>query len=137
SDEMPLEISACDSQAGTEVCVRADAFVELQRGHDFAPIGADLLAHFGERVGCRHRRNEKKVDRYLGELRAFQAHDKHWATKRCVPGMQLRRKRAGRITSSDDAPIRLHGALDRPPKDQPIYLVVAVGCGNISEPRSK
>ena len=117
--------------------MRADAFVELQRGHDFAPIGADLLAHFGERVGCRHRRNEKKVDRYLGELRAFQAHDKHRATKRCVPGLQLRRERAGRITSSDDEPLRLHCALDRPPKDQRLDLVVEVGGRNLAEFRSE
>ena len=49
--EVALEVAAGDAQAGREIGVLPDAPVELERRHDLAPVGADALAQFRQRIG--------------------------------------------------------------------------------------
>ena len=83
---------------GAEIGVLPDALVELQRRHDIRPVGADLLAHLGKRIGDGDRRNEAEVDADLGELGAFVGHRKDRAGERLQEGLQgvMQRLRADR-----------------------------------------
>src|SRR5260370_38781655 len=44
--EVALEVTAGDAKSGGKVGMLPDAFVELERRHDFRPVGADFLAQF-------------------------------------------------------------------------------------------
>src|SRR5215470_16947048 len=53
--EIALEIAAGNAETGREISALPDAGVELERRYDLAPIRADALGKFRQRIGDRYR----------------------------------------------------------------------------------
>src|SRR5262245_38680059 len=72
--EIALEIATGNAQPGREIGALPDASVELERRYDLAPVGADALGKFRQRIRDRHRGDQAAIDRDLGEFGAFVSH---------------------------------------------------------------
>src|SRR5215475_1912723 len=121
--EIALEIAAGNAQAGREIGALPDAGVELERRYDLAPIGADALGKFRQRIGDRYRGDQAAINRNLGELGAFVSHRQNRTAegaKDCGEGF---RQRLRRIGAADDIALGSRRALDRASKHERLDLV--------------
>src|SRR5215831_17462469 len=121
--EIALEIAAGDAQPGREIGALPDAGVELERRYDFAPVGANALGKFRQRIGDRYRGDQTAIDRDLGELRAFVSHRQDRTAERTEHRREGLGQRLGRIGAADDIPLRSGRALDRAAEHQRLDLV--------------
>ena len=101
----------------------SDPGVELERGHDLAPIRADALREPRQRIGNGHGGDETAVDRDFCKLRALVAHGQD----RTAEGTKQRRERLGEglggIRAPDHVALGAGSPLDRASKHQGLDLI--------------
>ncbi len=121
--EIPLEIAACDTEAGSEVGVGSNPTVESERRRDLAPVGADPLAQLGEGVRGRDGGDQAHVDGDLRQLRALIPHRQDRA-----PELPEERGEGGgkwglRVGATQDEALWGERAFDRSPEHERFDLV--------------